>query len=137
MTPQEVAALALSYDQEELLYLLQQAPNHEIPARKLKRKLVKALDEKHLVYVKNGFVGLNGAGLLYYKEHLEDRHDFTPSVLVHWAIEVLAEHISGDEDEIGIGVDGKARGWQGATAWGQDIVAGLRKFAHKKFAKTT
>lgn len=136
MTPQEVVELDLPYDQEEMLYLLQHAPNHEAPISKLKRRLVKALKAKKLVYVKNGFVGLNGAGLVYYNEKLSDRHDFTPSVLIHWAIDVLAEHISGEHDEIGIGIDGKARGWEGATAWGQDIVAGLRKFADKKFSSS-
>ena len=133
MTPQEVRALELPDAQEEMLWLIQNSPMHELPSRHVPRKLLNRLQEMRLVYVKNGFVGLNGAGLAYYNHALHDRHDFTPSVMLHWALDVLERYVGGDADKVGIGAEGRARGNQGASAPGADVVAGLRRFVDKKF----
>jgi len=135
MTPTEIEELQLSEAQEDLLVLLNNAPNREVPARKLDGRTVKALREAKLVYEKNGFVGANGMGILFFKARLQDRHDLKPSVMAHWAIDVL-EKLAPEEEDIGVGYEGRSDGRYGMTALHVDIMAGYRRWISKNLLKT-
>lgn len=126
----QATEIKITDKQEELLHLLYHAPNREIPERKLRKKLVESLEKERLLYRKNGFVGLNGFGLSYCANNIADRHDLIPTVMLHWALDILEKHIEKDE-EIGIGIDGKSRGWEGAVSCSRDIIAGYRKYIKK------
>jgi hypothetical protein len=132
LLPSDIEKLDLKYAEDELIYLLYNAPNKEIPERMIKKKLLETLHKHHMIYSKNGFVGLNGIGTSYALKYIVDRHDFLPTVMLYWALEVLEKNIDKDA-EIGIGIDGKSIGWEGAISFSQDILAGYRKYVKKRF----
>jgi hypothetical protein len=134
MTPQEILEIELSPAQDELIWQLANAANKEIPANLVDKRTLGVLKRMDMVGQRKGFLHLRLTGQLYYSAKLADRHDIIPSVILHWALDVLERHTKRDL-EIGIGAGGMKRGENGGIAYADDAIAGFRRWVDETYTK--